>query len=274
MFALVMYVPITHGLTDLIGRLTALRSPRGSNSRIGRPAWVGRTAILLIFGLFAVNRLTHDGWGAGVAEGMFPESAAQTILEVHPPGRIFNYYDMGGYLGWALGGVYQVSIDGRQFRSNRALATHNAVVTARPGWQTALDRFEVNTIVTRGTRTYEAELIPLVKILAGDPGWLLAGRWGRSLLFFRRGAVTEVSTGPPLDKREVWEQVRDEAEAYIKYLPDRAPAYYSLGEAMLGLGEPDSAIAAFRHYQSLRPDDRAAAQRLAELEAKHYDIHN
>jgi tetratricopeptide (TPR) repeat protein len=217
---------------------------------------------------FSASRIMHPRWGAGPAPGLFPETTVRIINELQPPGRIFNHYELGGYLAWMLQGNYQVFIDGRHYGMNRAFATHNAVMRGRPGWQRGLDRYGVNVIITQGTWSHEAQVVPLVKILAQDPEWGLIGRGERALLFFRKAGVPDVPEQYYLDKSEVWKQIRVEAEANIDMFPNQALAYQALGEALLGLGERKPAIEALRHYLRLAPDDQEAMKQLKQLEAE------
>jgi cytochrome c-type biogenesis protein CcmH/NrfG len=190
------------------------------------------------------------------------------MLDIHPPGRLYNHYDIGGYLGWALRDEYQVFVDGRNFEANRALSAYRAISTGRQGWQRALDQYGVNAIITQATYAATAALIPLVGHLANDPDWQLAARGERGMLFLRRGSVPDLPAHYRLDKREVWAQVRMEAEFFLSFNPNLAPAYISLGEAWLGLGRPDQALQAFRTYLRLNPDDHASAAKVAEIEAR------
>ncbi len=274
LFALLMYVPIAQGLTDLACNLRDRLGWASAPARLTQVQWLSWGLIIVLAVWFSASRITLSRWGAGPEPGLFPETAARFIRDTHPPGRIFNQYELGGYLGWALQGDYQVSVDGRHYTANRALALHTAVTYARPGWQTALDRYDVNTIIIKATRSYEAQMIPLVQMLANDPKWLLVGRWDKILLFFRRGSVPSLPEAFYRDKSEVWLQIREDAEAYIEQQPGRAPAYYSLGEALWGLHEYDPAVEAFQHYLKLAPNNRQVMILLKQLEAERAQSHN
>jgi hypothetical protein len=265
LFALVMYVPVCKGFTAL-SEIAANRWAAEQSSRLTGvrklAAWTGVTVCVC---WFAMHKISHPQWGAGPASGVFPVAAAKAIMEIRPPGRIFNFYDLGGYLDWALEGQYQVFIDGRHYGANRALAVHDAVTRGRSGWQRALDQYDVNTIIIQATRSHQAQLVPLVKILAGDPDWELAVRGEKALLFLKAGAVPDLPGHFRLDKSEVWQQVRAEAKENIAEYPFQAPAYHALGEALLGLGEREGAMEAFAQYLELAPDDEQMARRLREL---------
>ena len=267
LFALVMYVPIAHGLTDFACNVKARLGRGGSGVRLTQLQWVSWVIAVVIFVWAAALRFNHPRWGAGPAPGLFPESTARMILEIQPPGRIFNHYELGGYLAWTLQGAYKVFIDGRHYGMNKAFSIHSAVMHGRPGWKRALERYGVNVIITQGTWSHEAQLVPLVRILAEDTEWGLIGRGERALLFLRKAGVPDIDTQHYLEKSEIWEQVRLEAEANISMFPNQAMAYQALGEAMYGLGDRGKAIEAYQHYLRLAPDDQDAAGRLRQIEA-------
>ena len=268
LLALFMYVPMARGFADAANRLVMRFGSHGRGLQAGwlrGAGWAGAAAVLL---LVFLKPVIVQPWGAGPQPLVFPETAARAMLDLRPPGRLYNHYDIGGYLGWALRDEYQVFVDGRNFEANRALSAYRAISTGRQGWQQALDQYGVNAIITQATYAATAALIPLVGLLATNPDWDLAARGERGMLFLRRGSVPDLPAHYRLDKREVWAQVRMEAEFFLSFNPDLAPAYISLGEAWLGLGRPDQALQAFRTYLRLNPEDHASAARLAELEAR------
>jgi hypothetical protein len=76
-----------------------------------------------------------------------PVDAVAFIKEKSPPGRLFNSYNWGGYLLWALP-EYPVFIDGRtDLYNDEVIDQWLQVVRAEPGWQETLDRWEVRLIL-------------------------------------------------------------------------------------------------------------------------------
>jgi hypothetical protein len=265
LFALMMCVPLSRGLADGAHRvldLLQLSFPGISNRGAIFAAWAAAIVSLLIV-LF--TPVVVRPWGAGPAPMAFPETAVKVIKEVKPPGRIFNLYDLGGYLGWALDGEYQVFIDGRHYAANKALSVHYAVISGRQGWQRVLDRYDVSMIVTQGTFRVAGQLVPLVGILADDPGWVLAARGERALLFIRQEVAAALPARYQLGKEQVWQQVLLEANGVLERTPSSPMAYLARGEALLGLGQRELAIREFEMYLAMAPNDLDAAVRLQKL---------
>ncbi|HWQ84555.1 MAG TPA: hypothetical protein VN363_08320, partial [Anaerolineales bacterium] len=93
-----------------------------------------------------------------------PVAAAQAVMQAAPEGNLFNSYNYGGYLVWALRD-YPVFVDGRtDLYSDEIISEWLAAVRAEPGWEEILDRREIGVILI------EPET-PLTAVLAGQPGW-------------------------------------------------------------------------------------------------------
>jgi hypothetical protein len=259
LFALVMYVPVARGAAYLADRYIPARSPVASRLLMS-------VTVAVVIYTTAVM-VSDSSWGSGPSAGKFPEKSAAIVMELQPPGRVFNFYDMGGYLSWAFNGRYQVSIDSRQLTKDRSLVLHDQVLSADKNWESVLDRYGVNTIILPATLPYSGILIPLVPVLADHPGWILAATEERAMLFLRNSALPQLPKEHILDKQLVWKQIISEAEKTINKYPDHPMAYQALGRASLRIGKRNKAIDPLRRYVQLRPQDKIYVDLLNRLES-------
>lgn len=82
----------------------------------------------------------------------FPVQAVNVIEEGNYPGRLFNSYNWGGYLIWALPDK-PVFVDGRtDLYGDEIIDQWVKVVTAEPGWENILDSWGVNLILLEPDR--------------------------------------------------------------------------------------------------------------------------
>jgi len=91
---------------------------------------------------------------AGGGGGIYQKTA--------PPGRLFNSYNWGGYLLWELP-EYPVFIDGRTDLYNDELINEwLQVMRGEPGWQEALDRWQVRLVLLEPGAPVVEQLAPNV----------------------------------------------------------------------------------------------------------------
>lgn len=106
---------------------------------------------------YASNRLylssnARTSFGAGLS-WWFPRAAADFVLRHDLPGNVFNSFNEGGYIVWALGGRYRDYMDGRSipfgaqgFERERALL---GSPIDSPEWQRESDKYNLNTIIVQ-----------------------------------------------------------------------------------------------------------------------------
>jgi hypothetical protein len=126
--------------------------------------------ILLILGLAALATAVtafSPQENNQVFASTLPLEAIDFIKTNQPPGRLFNSYNWGGYLLWALPD-YPVFVDGRTDLYNDEIITQwFAVVSGQAGWEKVLEVWEVNLILVEKTQ-------PLVaRLEATNSGWVL-----------------------------------------------------------------------------------------------------
>ena len=132
-----------------MGMLThTLPSPRPR-----RPVVVVNTVLLVVIlaaagvmvGVNMVRLRDPEVWGKGL-----PLQAVDYMREHDLPGQMFNDYNWGGYLIWALYPDKPVFVDGRTdlYAFNGVLDDYVQVQLARPDWQEVLTRYGVSYVVT------------------------------------------------------------------------------------------------------------------------------
>ena len=110
----------------------------------------------------------------------FPVGAVAYLKAHRPPGRLFNSYNMGAYLLWALP-EYPVFADGRtDLYGDAILDQWFQVARAEPGWQEVLDRWGVRLVLIEPQA-------PIAKVLP-YAGWCVLYRDEGSVLFSRSEA--------------------------------------------------------------------------------------
>jgi hypothetical protein len=152
--------------------------PRRSTSSF-RPLF--HAAVLLLMAAFALTRWVSLARTQDVRVAQkFPEPAVAFLRAGHYPQRIFVYYDWGGYAIWKLYPVYKVFADGRADLYGDELLRQSikTVLQLQPGWQTVLDRWQVESVLVPST-------CALAQALALDPNWHVAFTDSQAIILFR-----------------------------------------------------------------------------------------
>lgn len=150
------------------------------------PAWrVENKKGLLIACVVVVWGVTAD-YGERFlfsAGKFFPVEAANFLLKAQPAGRLFNYYDWGGYL-MATAPGYQVFVDGRGM-VEEILDLHDRVMFG-DGVKEVFETYNINTVVIPGVNTVTGKTYPLTRQLVSDPNWGLIHLDHVALVFIRK----------------------------------------------------------------------------------------
>ena len=145
--------PILHRLgVALRGRGVTLFSPAPLPSRSSaRKGLVNLLLLALIVALAVVKMrapLTLVFNEQEQRKGL-PVGAVEWIRQHRPVGEMFNPYNWGGYLIWALWPDYRVFVDGRtDLYGDALLRQYLEVQLGRPGFQNVLAEYGVNLVLT------------------------------------------------------------------------------------------------------------------------------
>lgn len=192
----------------------------------------------------------------------FPEKAVAFIDQTKPAGRIFNFYDWGGYLLWYLP-EYPVFTDGRGL-VEEIVGQHDTAMW-EGGWQGILDSYEVNIVLIPGLSQYSGRVYPLALNLYRDAHWHLVYRDEVALVFVREGAEnTEVIARYALPKHELHRHI----VARVDWLladkkPSRTDGFWlTRGNSEWFLGDAAAARESFRKVLEEDPQNAQARRML------------
>jgi tetratricopeptide (TPR) repeat protein len=126
-------------------------------------------------------------WGSYRRVGLHPypwrfsESGAEFVERVKPEGKMFNDYNLGGYLLWELYPEYQVAIDGRLIVYGGELVdTTLSIVNVQRPWEPFFQEHDIHWAFLAN----EAE--QLIHALWVHPDWSLVHVDARSVVFVDR----------------------------------------------------------------------------------------
>ncbi len=196
----------------------------------------------------------------------FPHGAVDFLREKFPARRLFNHYDWGGYLGFALP-QSRVFIDGRGLVP--AVAREYGAIKDADGYRERLRRYGVDAIVMPALGGTGGKIYPLIRALHGDDAWQLV-YWDETALVLVPAADPAARAAAALDKRDIFRHVVRRIDFL---LPDanrgeRLVLLQTRAESQLLLGDYAGARATARAMQAIETDNRFAARLLAAPEPR------
>ncbi len=142
-----------------------------------RLARLFNAVILLALGFSALFNLLQISQAEKV-DAHYPVGAIEWLRDNHPPGRLFNSYNWGGYLIWSLP-EYPVFIDGRaDLYGNDLIQQWHDVVNAKSNAFDSLDTWNVNIVLLEPDR-------PIIEALK-QSGWKMAYEDEKAVILIRQ----------------------------------------------------------------------------------------
>ena len=127
---------------------------------IAATAIISGLAIVWSAKVFKFDEMALSSYGAGLS-WWFPSEAADFIQQNNVPPEIFNTYNEGGFVTWALGPKYRDYFDGRAIPFGRGAFLRQGELLGAgadsAAWDTEVARYNINTILLPLNR-FESEL--------------------------------------------------------------------------------------------------------------------
>ncbi len=241
-------------------------SPLPPRMSWGHAAIVGVVMLALVaFGgttlAFSFSQLE---FGVGITEHKFSFQAAEFLRKNPIPGKMFNFFDIGGFLDWQLYPGALTFIDGRTYNP-RVFMDHQMVTGGMPGWQAIVDKYGITYFVLK-TMDSSGMILPIVPILANDPNWSLVFSDGLFVVFVRnvpelRAYIKEHE----IPKGILPRHIINEAYHYMFLGVSPAMAYQTMANMYLLMGDRSGAIQNLRRALE-EVDDPYLRGRLMQLE--------
>ena len=131
--------------------------------------------LLVVAGNLTPSNITEE------QASVLPVAAADFLRDETPPGNLFNSYNWGGYLMFAVPDL-RVFVDGRtDLYGDDFLREYLSIYTASGDWKTTLDDYDVNLVVVEHNS-------PLALAL-GNSDWQLAHQDDLAVVYTRNRAT-------------------------------------------------------------------------------------
>jgi hypothetical protein len=203
-------------------------------------------------------------YGIGMTEHKFSFPAAEFLRKNPVPGKMFNFFDIGGFLDWQLYPQALTFLDGRTY-NQEVFMEHQVVTGAMTGWQKVLENYGINYIVLKSMDS-SGMILPIVPVLANDPNWALVFSDGLFVIFVRNAPeLRGYIKAHEIPKGILPRHIIQESYHYMFLGISPVVAYQTMSNMFLLMGQRDKAIWALR--QALETvDDPYLRARLMQLQ--------
>jgi hypothetical protein len=191
-------------------------------------------------------------YGVGITEHKFSFKAAEFLRKNPIQGKMFNFFDIGGFIDWQLYPQALTFIDGRTY-NQEVFMEHQVVTGSMPGWEKVLEKHSINYIVLKSMDS-SGMILPIVPVLANAPDWVLVFSDGLFVIFVRNAPeLRGYIKAHEIPKGILPQHIIRESYHYLFLGISPVVAYQTMSNMFLLLGQRDKAIWALR--QALETGD-------------------
>jgi len=248
------------------GRKAAPKAARsgGTPFRKAVPAAVLATALAAFGGTTLAFSFGQLEYGVGMTEHKFSFAAAEFLRKNPVPGKMFNFFDIGGFLDWQLYPGALTFLDGRTYNSE-VFMEHQSVTSAIPGWERTIDKYGINYFVLKAMDS-SGMILPIVPALANDPNWSLVFSDGLFLVFVRNTPeFRDYIRLHEVPKGILPQHIIREAYHYMYLGVSPVMAYQTMSNMYMVMGDRTGAIEVLRKAIA-ETDEPFLRERLRQLE--------
>ncbi len=184
-------------------------------------------------------------YGVGITEHKFSFKAAEFLRKNPVPGRMFNFFDIGGFLDWKLYPGALTFIDGRTY-NQQVFMDHQMVTGGRPGWERIIDKYGITYFVLK-TMDSSGMILPIVPILSNGPNWSLVFSDGLFVIFVHNTPeLRDYIKAHEIPKGILPRHIIQEAYHYTFLGVSPVIAYQTIANMYLMMGDRQGAIESLR----------------------------
>ena len=225
----------------------ASKNPRsgGAPFRKAVPAVVLAAALVAFGGTTLAFSFRQLEYGIGMTEHKFSFAAVDFLRKNPVPGKMFNFFDIGGFLDWQLYPGALTFLDGRTYNQD-VFMDHQTVTGAMPGWEKVIDKYGVSYFVLK-TMDSSGMILPIIPVLANNPDWSLVFSDGLFVVFVRKTPeLQEYVRAHEIPKGILPQHIIREAYHYMFLGVSPVIAYQTMSNMYMVMGDRRGAIEVLR----------------------------
>lgn len=207
-------------------------------------------------------KLDWQGRKDGAISSFYPKEAVEFIQNSGLRGRMYNDYDIGGYLLWKLYPQHQVFIDGRGldpavFNDARAIKSASLKdIDGRKEYEVLLEKYGIDYVFEPLVFRDTGRLTPLMKFLLVKQEWIPVYVDSQRYILVRNSQLNrDVIAQYGIDKREFSDRILSYLAARRANHPAGVYSYIGLTEMLIYVGRYAEAEKYLQEIMRLQPDN-------------------
>jgi hypothetical protein len=231
---------------DRAGRSMPLEPPKAKISWGQSTISAGVVAALVVFGIVTLSfSFSQLQYGIGMTEHKFSIPAVEFLKKNPIKGKMFNFFDIGGFLDWQLYPKALTFIDGRTY-NQEVFREHQIVTGAMPGWEEILRKYGITYIVLKSVDS-SGQVLPIIPALSRNPNWYLVFADGLFVIFVHDSPENRAYIAKhKISKGILPRQIIAESHHYLYLGVSPVVAYANITNMYLALGKRQTAIDVLR----------------------------
>jgi hypothetical protein len=227
---------------DKEGKSKPLEPPRVGISWGKFTVSSGIFAALALFGSVTLSfSFSQLEYGIGMTEHKFSFPAVAFLKKNPISGKMFNFFDIGGFLDWQLYPQALTFIDGRTYNPE-VFQDHQLVTGAMPGWEEVLKKYGITYIVLKSMDS-SGQILPIIPALFRNPGWSLVFADGLFVVFIKNSPENRAYIAKhEISKGVLPRQIIAESYHYMYLGISPVMAYANITNMYLTMGRRQEAI--------------------------------
>ncbi|MBI5640941.1 MAG: hypothetical protein HZA17_10995 [Nitrospirae bacterium] len=214
----------------------------------------------LLTATYTIYESREELFRLGLNTDHYPSAAISHIKAHHISGKMFNFFEWGGYLLWHLP-EQKTFIDSRVLRLDVWDTYYHTVFTPAPDWKDTMLRYEINFILLPAVSPGTGEPLGIVYLLIDDPQWQAVHADDLSFIFTKKTTADQA-----ISRKELIDKIIFSLKKWAEADPQNPLRWARLANAYYRNNDRRNALVSYKEAYRLKPNDPYLANMVVLLE--------
>jgi hypothetical protein len=191
--------------------------------------------------------------GIGLTEHKFSLKSSEFLRNLDIKGKMFNFFDLGGFIDWQLSPKKLAFIDGR---GGKQFEEHQLVTGASKEVEKIFEKYDITYVVTK-TADSSGTILPMIKYLSESPRWELVFADGLTAIYLKNTPENkDIIDKYRLPKKAIVHQIMQELFHYTYLGVNKLYVYSFIGNMYMDSHDYSNALLFYKMAYEINDDPR------------------